>query len=274
MQQLIELSDIAKEKFGIDIIKFLTKEENDEKKNILTVWSSIYACDYVVYHSYIKAGYLPNCYLGYSMGLITALACAGSITFINGIEILKVILSYHKVKEEEGMATIIGFTKNELLSRIKECSCEKQVNIACENNDYCFGISGIKKSVDKVCEYAAENGAFKIISIENAFAFHTDMFKEGSELLKDFVDKLEVKNLEVPVISSLDQRYLYNTKDLKNELVCNMFSNIIWKRSIEILSASGPVDFLEVSLGKSLSKVSKLINSENQYYSYNSIFDK
>ena len=274
MKTLLYLSNKIKDAFGIDVYKYTTNQISADFKDTLTVWTSIYICDYIVYNSYIKAGLEPNCYLGYSMGLITALVCAASLDLLDGIALLKVILNYHTLKEKEGMATIVGLSKKKLNDIINECLCESKVSIACENNDYCFGISGEKKNIELVCEKAVEKGVFKIINIDSDFAFHTDMFKEGSEQLETFVKSLEIKDIDVPVISSIDQRYLYKSEDLKNELVRNMYSKMKWKNSIEVLSASGPVDFLEVSLIKTLSKSSKLINTENQFYSYNNVFKK
>ena len=274
MKALLDLSNSAKSKFKIDIYKYITKQKNDEPRDTLTVWTSIYACDYIMYSFFLKAGFEPNRYLGYSMGLITALACAGSISFLDGIALLDVILNYHQVKEEEGMATIVGLSKEKLIELINECSCETKVSIACENNDYCYGISGIKTEIKKVCEKAVERGVFKIINIDSDFAFHTDIFKEGSEKLEAFVKNLEVRDIDIPVVSSIDQRLLYKSEELKNELVRNMYRKMAWKKSIEILSDKEPVNFLEVSLVKSLSKSSKLINPLNKFYSYSDLFDK
>lgn len=272
METLNRLSYRAFMAFDIDIASYLTNKKTEEEYNTLTIWSSIYTCDYIVYHTYIKAGINPSCFLGFSMGLITALACADSITYENGIEILKEILNYHKIKEEEGMATIIGFTYEELSQIIKDCSCDTKAFIACENNEYCFGVAGTKEAVLQVADMALNQGALKVYKVDTAFAFHTDMFREGCEQLRDCVNRMVVKDLEVPLVSTINQSYLYHSEDLKKELVCNMYSKMLWRKSIEIVSLSKPVEFIEVGLGKSISKASKLIKSGNKFYSYDSIF--
>lgn len=273
MEMLQDLSGRAFKQFNIDIVSYLANKNLEKKNNILTVWSSIYTCDYIVYHTCLKEGIRPNFFLGFSMGLITALACADTITYENGIEILKEILSYHKVKEEEGMATIIGLPYEELTQTIRDCSCDTKVFIACENNEYCFGVSGIKKAVDQVADMALNQGAIKVYQIDTAFAFHTDLFLEGSEQLRDCVNRMNVKDLEIPLLSTINQNYLYHSADLKKELVCNMHSKMLWRKSIEKIATSGSVDFIEIGLGKNLSKVSKLIKGGNTFYSYDSIFE-
>jgi malonyl CoA-acyl carrier protein transacylase len=98
------------------------------------------------------------------------------------------------------------------------------------------------------------------------------MFIEGCEQLRECVNRIVVKDLKVPLVSTINQSYLYHSEDLKKELVCNMYSKMLWRKSIEIVSLSQPVEFIEVGLGKSISKASKLIKSGNTFYSYDSIF--
>lgn len=267
---LKELSNRAKKIFNINIFEYLESDENIQRDE-LTVWSSIYTCDYIVYQKYIEIGLKPERMLGYSMGLITALACGEAITYEDGILILKTILEYHKPVFQEGMITIIGLSKNDLNEIINESNLCHYAEIACENNDYCFVVSGRREAITIIGKKAEKKGALKVHLLDTNFAFHTDMFKKGSELLQKCINDMNVKDLKIPIISIINQAIITDARLLKKELVNNMFSKMLWQKSILKVTEGGKGEFIEVSLGKTLIKVSRTIDYESSFYSYNYI---
>lgn len=269
LDRIHELSKQANQEFGIDIYGYLTVDDEEQHDN-LTVWSAIYTCDYVIYQSYREAGIVPNVFLGYSMGLITALVCGEAIGYLDGIRILKAILRYHVAKQPEGMATIIGFNI-EQLNGLFVCHEIKNVDISCINNEVCLVVSGLKEDVEKAVDMAMENGCMKVNRIQSEFAFHTGYFKEGVEILEECVAGLEVKDLSIPLLSSITQEYLVNSDALRKELVKNMFSKMYWKNSIETATKDNVKKFYEVSLAKGLTKCSRIIDLDSKFYAFNNV---
>ena len=133
LAEIQELSEKAEKEFGIKILDCLMSSE-DVRYDNLTIWSSIYTCDYVVCKTYRKAGIEPELFMGYSMGLITAIASGDGIDYLDGIRILKAILKYHKGEHPESMATVIGFDTQELLELLQKHGIE-EVFPACINNE-------------------------------------------------------------------------------------------------------------------------------------------
>ncbi len=263
-----QLSDILKETYKIDINSYLYGPAMDTESNLYN-WLTIYTCDYAIYQWYAARGVVPDYFLGYSMGLITALACSQAITFEAGAFLLHEISQ--KESAGEGMATIIGFEKEELGRIIKDSRNEGRVFIACENNPYCFVISGYENSVQKVCLLAAERGALHVYAIDSKFAFHTPLYHRPQRDLSVSVETIKVADSPIPFLSSIDQSLRWKSRDLSDELVRNMYSIMKWGDSIAFLSRSGIKNFIEVSLGKGLTKISRSIEDTCRFDTFDTV---
>lgn len=269
MSYIAKLSHKAEKEFGIKIMEYLLSNE-DVQYDTLTIWSAIYTCDYVIGKTYRKVGIVPELLMGYSMGLITAIASGDGISYLDGIRILKAILKYHKGEYPESMATVIGFHAQELSKLIGEHAIQ-EVFPACINNEYCIVVSGLKESVEKTVEMVTEHGAIKVHPIATNFAFHTHYFEDGIEILEDCVKQIEIRDLEVPILSSITQKVLTDKEELRTELVQNMFSVMKWKDSVETACDMGCNIFYEASLGKGLVKCSRVINGDCGFYGHDRI---
>ncbi|WP_052648514.1 hypothetical protein [Paenibacillus sp. E194] len=73
---------------GIDLFTYLFHSqamEQMEYDKMFYDWITIYTCDYIVYQQYVDSGICPAVMVGYSMGLITAMACGKSISLVAGL---------------------------------------------------------------------------------------------------------------------------------------------------------------------------------------------
>jgi len=267
-KRIRQLSAILKDRYELDIDAYLNGDPLDAESNFYN-WLTIYTCDYAMYEWYVSHGAVPDYLIGYSMGLITALACSHAITFEDGAFLLYEI--NRKESKKEGMATIIGFEKDELVQIIKDSQCEDKVFIACENNPYCFGISGYENFIQLVCDLAAERGALNIYTIDSKFAFHTPLYHIPERDLSVSVAKIKVVDSAIPVVSAIDHSILWKAQDLSDELIRNMYCTVKWGKLITSLAQSGTRHFIEAGLGKGLTKISRSMEDTCRFDTFDTI---
>ncbi|WP_185651336.1 ACP S-malonyltransferase [Clostridium sp. DJ247] len=262
---------IVYKELELDLWNYLFNSSETKYNKMFNDWIAIYTCDYIVYHIYTNFNIKPEMFMGYSMGLITAMACGKSISFEAGLHMLLNIYEYPQcvTRQEEAMAVIVGMTCNNVEKIIQENGLKDYVEIASENNEYCIIIAGIKSGIDKVMTIAKNEGALKVRGISAPYAFHSSHASKGIERYIDFVEKLQVSDCMTPIISSFDQNIIQNSSDLKKELVRNMAGRMYWKTSIEKVAGMGINSFVEVSLDDSITKFSKLINMDNEFFNFN-----
>ncbi len=275
-EQLEELKyycSLANKEIGLDLWNYLFNFTTTKHDKMFNDWIAIYTCDYIIYNTYLNFNLKPDVLLGYSMGLITAMACSKSITYEAGLHLLLSVYDYPRLasRKEESMAVIIGLSYNDVDKIILENKLEKFVEIASENNDFCIIISGSKMGVLKLMELAENEGALKVKEINAPYAFHSQHASAGLEKFIKDVTETEVLDTDIPIISSLDQSVIHKAEDLKKELIKNMPGRMYWKTAIEKIGSMGIDNFIEVSLEDSISKFSKMINSNYEFLTYSKI---
>jgi [acyl-carrier-protein] S-malonyltransferase len=257
---------------GIDLFTYLFHSqamEQMEYDKMFYDWIAIYTCDYIVYQQYVDSGIRPAVMVGYSMGLITAMACGKSISFAAGLQMLRVIYEYPKGSADScSMGVIVGKTYSEIREIIANSTTENNVYIASENNDTCLVISGIKDSVNQVLQSAEQEGAIKASVINTPYAFHSPYAARGIDMFVRLAEETPICDSEVAILSVFTQTTIQSASDLKNELIKNMTSPMNWNASILKLGEWGIDSFVEVSLDDSLTKISRIINLEYEFLTF------
>ncbi|MGG0815624.1 ACP S-malonyltransferase [Paenibacillus alvei] len=257
---------------GLDLYSYLFQSHDREHTGYDKTfydWIVIYTCDYVVYQQYWNSGIRPTMMLGYSMGLITAMACGRSISFGDGLRMLRTIYEYPKSFTLPcSMGVIVGKTHQEVRDLIANGTAEDDVYIASENNETCLVVSGIKASVERVLELAEQSGAIKASAIHSPYAFHSPYAARGIDMFVNLVEEIPICDGEIPIFSVFTQTVIQDAAELKNELIKNMASSMNWKASIQKLGEWGIDSFVEISLDDSLTKISRIISLDAEFLTY------
>ncbi len=270
LQMLKSYCSIVHKELELDLWNYLHNSIETKYGKMFNDWVAIYTIDCIVYHTYIDFGFEPAAFLGYSMGLVTALACGESITFEAGLHLLYSSYEYAQYvpRKKEAMAVITGMTSSDVENIIKNNSLENSVEIASENNDYCIVVSGIKDYVNEVMKIAADEGAMKVKDINAPYAFHSHLALMGVEKYQEFISTLPIADSAIPIISSYNQNIIQESCEIKQELKKNTSGRMYWKSSIEKAIAQGCQGFIEVSMSDTITKFSKIINMDYQFITY------
>ena len=268
--ELEKYSKIIKSELDIDLWSYANKNTNSEDDDEFLEWILIYTCDCIVYKAYIEKGIKPEILVGYSMGVITAMVCADSLSFENGLSLLDGIYKYpiQSKRSEEAMATIIGLDYDNIFQIIEDVNLEEYVEIASENSEHCIVIAGIRNAVNKIMELAEEEGAVKVIKLNTQYAFHSSFARIGMEILENLIKNMKINKSKVPIMSIFTQNIIKYEEELRNELIINMYTSMKWKDSILKLGDMGINKFFEVTLNDSLTKMSKIIDLEYKFITF------
>jgi [acyl-carrier-protein] S-malonyltransferase len=258
---------------GIDLWRYIINGIPEDEEELLEQLA-VYAVNCTIYEIYLQYGIYPYIISGFSMGIYSALACGGAVTFNDGAALLTTAYNFMKESMEGrecAMASIIGLERKELEEIIEKSGCGDTVEIACENNFHCYTLSGLKEGVEKAAKTAGEEGALKVVRIQVSFPCHTGFLEKAAGRFAHYLDSMPVRQLTCPLIACTDQKLIENPADIKEELHKNLKSNISWLNAINRMGRSGSQAFIEVGLGNSLSKVSELINKDYVFYGYKNV---
>ncbi|MFD1204115.1 ACP S-malonyltransferase [Sporosarcina contaminans] len=209
-------------------------------------------------------GIQPNYTAGHSLGEYTALVAAGVLSFKDGVSVVhkRGLYMNDAVPAGEGaMAAILGMDGDQLKAvtdAISESGGVVQpANLNCPGQ---IVISGTKDGVEKACVQLKEAGAKRAIPLDVSGPFHSSLMKPAAEKLSAALDEIDMKEAAVPVIANVNAEAVVNPEKIKELLVEQLYSPVLWEDSVRTLLDLGVTHFIECGPGKVLSGLVKKID--------------
>jgi len=91
--------------------------------------------------------------------------------------------------------------------------------------------------------------------------FHSKFMLPAKENLKKVIDKLEFNDAKIPIVSNFTARAHTNSLEIKNNLIEQLTSTVLWKDCVEFMIRSSVDTFIELGPSKILSGLIKKINN-------------
>ncbi|MEN8699417.1 ACP S-malonyltransferase [Bacillus infantis] len=214
----------------------------------------------------IKADYTA----GHSLGEYTALVAAGSISFEDAVHTVRKRGEFMEAAVPNGegtMAAVLGLGRDELRAVTEKTSEEGHpVQLANLNCPGQIVISGSRQGVEQASAKAKEAGAKRVLPLDVSGPFHSSLMKPAAENLRDVLDSITVSDAQIPVISNVSAAEMTESGDIKEKLVQQLYSPVLWEDSIERMIGLGVDTFIEIGPGKVLSGLVKKINRSAKTY--------
>lgn len=257
-----EIFERADEALGFNISKLCFEGPEEELMKTENTQPAILTVSVALTRVLQKRGVKPDVTAGLSLGEYSSLVLAEALDFEDAVRLVKKRGKYMQEVVPEGvgtMAAILGLP-NEEVEEI--CRIASEVGVVEPANYNCPGqlvVSGEVKAVERAVELAKERGAKKAVVLAVSAPFHCSMLKEAGELLAKELEKVEIKDLKVPVISNVTADYVQ--KDKVKELLIKQVSHpVLWEQSVRKMVEDGVDTFIEIGPGKTLSGFVKKID--------------
>lgn len=218
-----------------------------------------------------ELGLIPEYMAGHSLGEYSALTASGTIKFEDSIDLVKnrgIFMDEVSENIPGTMAAVMGIDRGEL-TEICEFVSKKGhlVQLANINTPYQIVISGEVEGVESACSIAKDKGARKIIPLSVSGPFHSILMEPAKEKLKPLVDNIDMKQPDIQVVMNVTAKTESNPQKIKNNIIEQVISSVLWVDMIELMINDGVDTFIEVGPGKVLSGLVKKINSSVKIYS-------
>ncbi len=223
-----------------------------------------------------KLGLKPAALAGLSLGEYSALVAAGSITFEEALPLVQKrgIFMQDAVAEGEGsMAAIMGLTHDQVEQVCHDARSQGLVSPANYNCPGQIVISGQVGAVDLAVKLAKEAGAKKVTGLKVSAPFHCALLQPVEEKLARELDKTMIMEPGVPVVFNVSAQLATDPAQIKENLVKQVSSPILWEQSVRNLIAEGIDCFIGLGPGNSLSRLMKRIAPELRTISVEKVED-
>lgn len=223
------------------------------------------AAGVATYRAYLEAGgKVPSVVAGHSLGEYTALVVAGSLQFKDAVQLVRTRaeLMQNAVPQGEGaMAAILGLdddTVREICLAAEQNDVVEAVNF---NSPGQVVIAGNTSAVERAVLAAKEAGAKRALPLPVSVPSHCRLMRTVAEQLALALDNVAIAVPQIRVIHNVDVASHGHVADIKNALVRQLYSPVLWTQTVQSLVNEGMVRAAECTPNKVLVGLAKRIDS-------------
>ena len=208
---------------------------------------------------------------GLSLGEYTALVFAGVLEFDAALRVVQergLAMQAAAEATPSGMISVLGMEVTqleELIDQQRETEETLQIaNLLCPGN---VVVSGHQAACQRLATAAEEAGAMKVLTLAVAGAFHTPIMQPAVARLTAVLQEVPFQPPRIPVISNVDAQTHADPEKIRELLVQQVVSPVLWENSMTYLLETGIDQFYEIGPGRVLRgllrRINRKVNCEN-----------
>jgi [acyl-carrier-protein] S-malonyltransferase len=240
--------------------------EGPQEKLTLTVNAqpALLTTSIAILNYFKQTGIEPDFVAGHSLGEYSALVAAGALRFEDGVYTVRKRgeLMEKAVPNGEGtMAAVLGLGRDPLNAVCEAVTADgNPVQLANLNCPGQIVISGSKKGVEEASVKAKEAGAKRVLPLNVSGPFHSSLMKPAAVEFKDILDSIEINSAQVPVIANVTAEPMQNAEEIKEKLIEQLYSPVLWEDTVGKMLELGVDTFIEIGPGKVLAGLVKKVD--------------
>ncbi len=208
---------------------------------------------------------VPVAVAGHSLGEYSALVHNGCLSFEDALRLVRLRGKFMQEAVPVGFGTmyaIVGLDDSVVEDVCRETSAQGDEVVSPANYN-CPGqlvIAGHTNAAARAAEECKKRGARMCVQLEVSAPFHCELLKPAAVKLSEELSKVSYNDFEIPYYANVDAERTDNASLVRDKLVRQVTSPVLWKQSIEGMIASGLERFVEVGPGKVLCGLIKKTN--------------
>lgn len=228
--------------YGLRNLMFYGAEE--ELKRTEVTQPAVFVYSYATYKA--KSPGMPYAVAGHSLGEITAIVAAEALDFEDGLKLVDArAKAMQKACEmtDSTMAAILGLDDS-VITKI----CQETEGVVVAANFNCPGqvvISGETTAVNNAAEACKAAGAKRAIILPVGGAFHSPLMAPAVDLFANAIEHTKFKTPLVPVFQNVDGNASTNADEIRQKLVNQLTSSVLWTTIIEGMQNIGVQEYVE-----------------------------
>lgn len=201
---------------------------------------------------------------GLSLGEYTALVSAGAMSFDDGLRLVQERGAAMQAAADaipSAMLSVLGMERTKIEELCEEVRKPGEVlqiaNLLCPGN---IVVSGDLAACERLAPVAEASGAMRTIRLAVAGAFHTPIMQPAVERLTRALNQVTIVPPRVPVFSNVDAQAHVEPSEIRDLLVRQVCSPVLWEDTVLAMLGSGVEHFYEVGPGRVLRGLLKRIS--------------
>ena len=203
----------------------------------------------------------PGWMAGHSLGEYTALVCADSLAFRDGIRLVaeRARLMQEAVPAEIGaMAAVLGLEDAQVVAVCEQAGLEDQVVTAANfNAPGQVVIAGHRGAVERATTLAKAAGAKRAVILPVSVPSHCPLMRPATERFQRLLETVTFRSPTVTVIHNVDVAAHDGAAGIRKALASQLHGSVRWTETIRLLTSQGVDRFVECGPGRVLAGLNK-----------------
>lgn len=265
--------DLAEEASGLPIAKLCLEGPIEDLTSTDAAQPALFAVALAVLELAREAGLAPDFVAGHSLGEYTAAVASGAIPVDVGAKLVSKrgkLMAESQSERPGAMAALIGLPSEdvyELCERAAEAGSVAPANLNTPAQIVC---SGEEAAIVRLLELAEDAGAEKAVRLQVGAAFHSELMKPTQRELAETMETIEWSEPETPLVSNASGDIVTTGEGVKEALVAQIASPVLWVDCVRTLIDNGCDAFLELGPGRTLSGLVRQIDTDVETFAADS----
>ena len=263
--QIKELYERANEIMDLDLASICFDGPEDKLKQTDVTQPAIFVHSMAVYELIKNDFAAPSAVAGHSLGEYSALVAAGSLSFDDGLGLVKIrgeLMQKAGTIQPGTMGAIIGLDAeviNEICQSLESTGIVRAANY---NSPGQIVISGDVEAVKAAMEMAKQKGAKRALELVVSGAFHSPLMESAAQGLSEALKVAEINDAQIPVYTNVLAKPSIKNSEIRDLLLKQLTHPVRWEEIIRNMSSNKIEEYYEIGPGKVLSGLNKRINRE------------
>lgn len=210
-------------------------------------------------------GITPAATAGHSLGEYSALYAAGVVSFLDLMKMVRnrgIFMRDAANRNPGGMIAVIGIGIESAEKVCKMVEGIGSVEIANHNSPGQIILSGDKNALGKAMELAKGEGAKLVVPLKVSGPWHSRFMEEARERMAGHIEAYPFSPPSIPVVANVSADYENAAEQIKENLVRQITSPVLWVDTIRRLMKDGYTSYVEVGPGRVLRGLVKDIDRQ------------
>lgn len=266
----------ADEALGFSLSSIIFEGPDDVLKQTANTQPALLTVSIALLEALEGRGLRPDYVAGHSLGEYSALVAAGVLSFEDAVRTVRARGQFMEQAVPSGqgaMAAVLGAERETLAALCSAITAEgSAVELANVNCPGQIVVSGTAAGVQAVVERGKEEaGAKRVIPLEVSGPFHSSLMKPAAANLQATLAAIDMKDASVPVVANVTANAATAAGEIRELLVEQVYSPVLWEDSVRYLILQGVDTFVEIGSGTVLAGLIKKIDKNVRVISVNSI---
>ncbi|MCR8641786.1 ACP S-malonyltransferase [Paenibacillus sp. N1-5-1-14] len=267
--------DRADDALGIKLSDLMFEGPESDLKITYNTQPALLTMSVACLEAFKAKGITPDFVAGHSLGEYSALVAAGVMSFEDAVRTVRARGEFMEQAVPSGqgaMAATLGAERQTLADLCADITSKgalvELANINCPGQ---IVVSGSSEGVGEVVARGKEAGAKRVIPLEVSGPFHSSLMKPAAERLAETLRGVSMSEAAIPVVANVTANPVTSPDEIRNLLVEQVYSPVLWEDTITYLAAQGVDTFIELGSGSVLAGLIKKVDRSLKTVSINSL---